>query len=108
MVPVTHSTTTYITLSAVIPCLHVHATIVASVHKAIAGLIVKFIEHRHGGILGPAKGGELPVSLTRHGKEGVPAIHEITADELVRVCGARERRGRAHLWRLEENYEEHL
>ena len=108
MVPVTHSTTTYITLSAVIPCLHVHATIVASVHKAIAGLIVKFIEHRHGGILGPAKGGELPVSLTRHGQEGVPAIHEITADELVRVCGARERRGGAHLRRLEENYEEHL
>ena len=55
---------TYITLSAVIPCLHVHATVVASVHKAIAGLIVKFIEHRHGGILGPAEGGELPVSLT--------------------------------------------
>ena len=55
---------TYITLSAVIPCLHMHATVVTSVDKAIAGLIMKFIEHRHGGILGPAERGELPVSLT--------------------------------------------
>ena len=54
---------TYIALSAVIPCLHVHAAVVASVHKAIAGLVVKFIQHRHGGVLGPAEGGELPVSL---------------------------------------------
>ena len=55
---------TYITLSAVIPHLHMHVTVVASVHKVVTGLIVKFIEHRHGGILGPAERGELPVSLT--------------------------------------------
>ena len=58
-----HVRTTYITLSAVISGLHVHVTVVASVHKAIAGLIVKFIEYRHGGILGPAKGRKFPVSL---------------------------------------------
>ena len=99
---------TYTTLSAVIPCLHMHATVVASVYKAVARLIVKFIEYRHGRILGPAKGGKLPVSLAQHGKESVLAVHEITADELVRICGDRERRGRGQLRRLEKDYKAHL
>jgi len=46
---------TYITLPAVVPCLHMHAAVVAGVHKAIAGLVVKLIQHGHGGELGPAE-----------------------------------------------------
>ena len=31
---------TYITLSAVVPCLHTHAAVVASVHEGITSLVV--------------------------------------------------------------------
>jgi len=46
---------TYITLPAVVPCLHIHVAVVAGVHKAITGLVVKLIQHGHGGELGPAE-----------------------------------------------------
>ena len=47
------------------------------------------------------------MSLSRHGKEGVSSVHEITGDELVRV----DRAGHGGGIRdggLEENGEEHI
>jgi len=44
-----------ITLPAVVPCLHMHAAVVAGVHKAITGLVVKLIQHGHGGGFRPAE-----------------------------------------------------
>ena len=97
---------TYIALLAVVACPYEQVAVITSVHEAITDLLVELIEHGHGGVLGPAEGGEFPVPLLCHGEEGFPTIHEVTADDVVRVCSFRKRRGGASLWRLEEDYKE--
>ena len=77
---------TYITLSAVIACLHTPAAAIAGVDE-VSSLVVEFIQHGLGGGLGSTEGGELPVPLAGHGEEGVAAVHEVTWDELVGVYG---------------------
>lgn len=77
---------TYITLSAVVACLHTPAAAIARVDE-VGSLVVEFIQHGLSGGLGSTEGGELPVPLAGHGEEGVAAIHEVTWDELVWVYG---------------------
>lgn len=67
--------------------------VVAGVDETIAPLVVQLAQHGHAGELGTPQGRELPVSLPSQGEEGIPAVHEVTVDQLVRVGGGRERRG---------------
>lgn len=99
------SRNTHVTLLAVISCLDRHSAVVAIVHKFVSSLGVDLIEHSHGRVLGSPQGRKLPMSLPRHGEEGIATIHYIAGDEVVRVTCSRQGGGDGR-GRIEENSEE--
>lgn len=75
----------YLAHSAVPACLHVVFALVAGVDKAVLALGMQLHQHAQCRPLGPPKGRELPVLVPGEGEEGITAIHEVTAEQGVRV-----------------------
>lgn len=70
---------------AVPPGLHVVLALVAGVDEAVLALRVQLHQHAQRGPLGAAQGGELPVLVPGQGEEGVPPVHQVTAQQRIRV-----------------------
>lgn len=75
----------YLAHGAVPACLHVVLALVAGVDKAVLALGVQLHQHAQCRPLGPTQGRELPVLVSGEGEEGVTPIHEVTAEQGVRV-----------------------
>lgn len=80
-----HCPLAYLADSAVPARLHVVLALVAGVDEAVLALGVQLHQHAQCGPLGPAQGGELPVLVSGEGEEGVTPVHEVTAEQGVRV-----------------------
>lgn len=81
-------------------------TLIAGVNKAILSLVVQLNQHAHGAPLTPPERAELPVFVPCQSQEGIPAIHQVTGDQGVRVTDGWE--GVSHGPRMKVDYEEHL
>lgn len=75
----------YLAHGAVPARLHVVLALVAGVDKPVLALCVQLHQHAQRGPLGPAQGRELPVLVSGKGEEGVTPVHEVTAEQGVRV-----------------------
>lgn len=70
---------------AVVPRLDVLLATVTSIDELVLSLVVQLVQQRHGAVLGTSQRRKLIMLLARQGKEGVPAIHEITIYKGVRI-----------------------
>lgn len=59
--------------------------LIASVHKAVLALVVQFYQHAHCAPFASSQRAELPVLVSSQSQKGIPAIHEITCQQRVRV-----------------------
>lgn len=75
----------YLAFIAVVSGFHVSLTQVAAVDKPIPALIVKLDQHGHRGKLGSSQRWEFVVLLAGKGQESVPAIHNVTVHERIRI-----------------------
>lgn len=99
-------TETHLANSAVPACFHMVLALIASVDKAVLSLVVQLNQHAHGAPLAPPEGAELPVLVPGKSQKRIPAIHQITGEQGVRVNN----RGQSvhHGGRVEMNDKEHL
>lgn len=65
--------------------LHVMLALIARVHKAVLALVVQFHQHAHCAPFASSQRAELPVLVPGQSQKGIPAIHEITRQQRVRV-----------------------
>lgn len=59
--------------------------LIARVDEAILALGVQLHQHAQRAQLGAAQGRELPVLVSGQGEEGVPPVHQVTAQQRIRV-----------------------
>lgn len=75
----------YLAHCAVPASLNMVFALVAGVDEAVLALGVQFYQHTQRGPLGAPQGRELPVLVSGQGEEGISAIHEVAAEQGVRV-----------------------
>lgn len=81
---------TYLTDSAVPPRFHVMFALIARIDEAVLALGVELHQHAERGPLGSAERGELPVLVSGQGEEGVAPVHQIAAEQGIRVHNGRQ------------------